>query len=713
MTTHPAPSHAIYKDQTRPLTDRVQDLLGRMTLAEKISQMCEEAPAIPHLDIHAYNFWNEGLHGVARNGRATVFPQAIGMAATWDAGLIGQVASAIGDEARAKYHETLRVNGRSYKYQGLNIWSPNINIFRDARWGRGQETWGEDPILTGEMGAAYVRGLQGDHPVYLKAAACAKHYAVHSGPEGQRHTFNVHVSDRDLYDTYLPAFKKLVTEANVEAVMGAYNRTNDEACCASPFLLQKILRGDWNFAGHVVSDCGALDDLHLHHHVTADATESAAMALKNGCDLSCMCTYQHLGEAVQRGLITEADIDAALGRLLTTRFKLGMFDPPEMVPYADTPMSIVNCLLHQALAYETAVKSVVLLKNNNILPLKEEDKFIMVVGPNATSLDVLMGNYYGMSDTMTTLLEGIVGKAADDVRVHYQMGSMLAQPNLNPQNWTIGAGASADVTIACMGLAPVMEGEEGEAILTPEFGDRTDIGLPANQVQFLKDLVAAKAKVVLVLFGGSPIALGELEALMEAIVFVWYPGQAGGLAVADVLFGNVAPSGKLPLTFPKSTADMPDFADYDMSKRTYRYSQTEPLYPFGFGLSYTTFAYSDLVLEQSEVRSGKSVNGRFTLTNQGTIAAEEVVQIYLTDVEASVLVPQHKLVHFERIALQPNESKIIPLTITPEMMMLINDAGESLLESGVFELKIGGCSPSARGQELGAAELVGTSFTVV
>lgn len=711
MTDSPSPQ-PIYQDSSSPVTERVQDMLSRMTLAEKVSQMCDEAPAIPHLGIHAYNFWNEALHGVARNGRATVFPQAIGMAATWDKELIEQVASAIGDEARAKYHEALRLHGRSYKYQGLNIWSPNINIFRDARWGRGQETWGEDPYLTGEMGAAYVRGLQGDDPTYLKAAACAKHYAVHSGPEGQRHTFNVHVSNRDLYDTYLPAFKKLVTEAKVEAVMGAYNRTNDEACCASPFLLQTILRDEWGFTGHVVSDCGALDDLHLHHKVTADAAESAAMALKNGCDLSCMCTYQHLGEAVERGLITEADIDKALGRMLTTRFKLGMFDPPEMVPYADTPMTIVNCLHHQALAYETAVKSVVLLKNNGILPIQKDTKFVMVVGPNATSLDVLMGNYYGMSDTMTTLLEGLVGRAPQGVQVHYQMGSMLAQPNENPQNWAIGAAIAADVTIACMGLAPVMEGEEGEAILTPEFGDRSDIGLPANQVKFLKDLVAAKAKVVLVLFGGSPIALGELEELMEAIVFVWYPGQAGGTAVADVLYGNTAPSGKLPISFPQSTAQLPHFEDYDMSKRTYRYSQDVPLYPFGFGLSYTQFAYSDLVLEQSAVKSGDGVNGRFTLTNQGSVAAEEVAQIYLTDEEASVLVPQHKLVSFERVALKPGESATIPFTIIPEMMMLVNEEGKSVLEPGSFRVQIGGCSPGARGQELGAAAHVRAAFTV-
>jgi beta-glucosidase len=713
MTTESTTSSFVFQDPTRPFSERVQDLLGRMTLAEKISQMCDEAPAIPHLGIHAYGFWNEALHGVARNGRATVFPQVIGMAATWDPALIERVASAVGDEARAKYHETVRKNGRSFKYQGLNIWAPNINIFRDPRWGRGQETWGEDPILTGEMGAAYVRGLQGDHPVYLKTAACAKHYAVHSGPEGERHIFDAQASPRDLYDTYLPAFKKLVMEAKVEAVMGAYNRTNGEACCASPFLLQNILRDAWGFAGHVVSDCGALIDLHKYHHLTADAVESAALALKNGCDLSCVCTYAHLAEAIERGLVTETDIDQAVARVLTMRFKLGIFDPPDMVPFADTPMSVVNSPEHKALAYETAVKSITLLKNNDILPIQDDVKSIMVVGPNATSLDVLLGNYHGLSDTMTTVLEGIAGAAPEGIRVNYQMGCMLDQPARNPQNWTIGGAAGSDVTIACMGLAPVMEGEEGEAILTSDYGDRSDIGLPAAQVEFVTAMVNHGAKVVLVLFGGSPIALGELADLVEAILFVYYQGQAGGTAVADILFGKTSPSGKLPLTFPQSLDQLPPYRDYDMSQRTYRYSQAEPLYPFGFGLSYTEFVYSDLVLEQVKVKVGEGVNGRFSLTNCGTVAAEEVAQIYLTDVAASVLVPQHKLVTFERVQLAAGTSRTLSFTITPEMMMLINDEGQAVLEPGQFKLTIGGCSPSTRGLALGASEPVGTTFAVV
>ena len=710
-STTPKP---VYQDAARPLAERVQDLLAHMTLEEKISQMCNATAALPHLGIHAYDYWNEALHGVARNGRATIFPQAIGMAATWAPALIERTAAAIGDEARAKYHAALRRNGRSNIYQGLTMWSPNVNIFRDPRWGRGQETWGEDPFLTGEMGAAFVRGLQGDHPVYLKTAACAKHYAVHSGPEGERHTFNARVSARDLHDTYLPAFKKLVTETKVEAVMGAYNRTNDEACCASPFLLQTILRDEWGFEGHVVSDCGALNDLHLHHKVTADAAESAAMALKNGCDMSCICTYEHLGAAVARGLITEADIDQALARTLTTRFKLGLFDPPDAVPYASTPISVVNCTEHQALAYETAVKSVVLLKNNNhILPIREDVQSILVVGPNAASLDVLFGNYHGLSGAMTTLLEGIVSAAPEGVNIEYRVGCPLTQPREMPTDWSLGMAAASDVTIACMGLSPALEGEEGDAILSAEHGDRADIGLPAVQVSYLKNLAAQSAKVVLVLCGGSPIALGALAELMEAVVFVWYPGQAGGTAVADVLFGKTAPSGKLPLTFPHSVDQLPPFDEYSMANRTYRYSQATPLYPFGFGLSYSEFVYSDLLLAQNEVKRGDGVNGRFTITNQGSVTAEEVAQIYLTAVEATVPAPLHKLVGFERVRLQPGESRTVAFTITAEKMLLVDEAGQRQWESGQFRLTVGGCSPGVRGLELGAPEAVTAFFELL
>jgi beta-glucosidase len=609
--------------------------------------------------------------------------------------------------------EAVRRNGSSDIYQGLTFWSPNVNLFRDPRWGRGQETWGEDPYLTGEMGAAFVRGLQGDHPKYLKAAACAKHYAVHSGPEKLRHVFNAQVSKRDLYATYLPAFKKLVIEAKVEAVMGAYNRTLDEPCCASKLLLEDILRGEWGFEGHVVSDCWALSNIHNDHKVTAGPVETAALALKAGCDLSCGCTYDHLGEALEQGLISEADIDRALAHTLATRFKLGMFDPPERVPYTAIPMSVVGCKQHVALAYQTAVESVVLLKNKEaVLPIKPDVRSIYVTGPAATSQDVLLGNYYGLNDNMVTLLEGIVGRAPQGVSIDYRLGCQWISSNLNPLDWATYEAARADVAIICAGTSPLMEGEEGESILTPENGDRQDIALPDVQRKFIRACAEHGAKIILVLTGGSPIALGELEDMVQAILFVWYPGQEGGHAVADILFGEAVPSGKLPLTFPKSVSDLPPFEDYNMTGRTYRYSTAEPLYPFGFGLSYTTFAYSELKLKQQTVKAGQSLPFTVSVTNTGTIAGDEVVQLYLSDLQASFPVPFHQLVGFQRLQLEPGESKIIKFTLTPEMMMLYDNDGRQKLESGVFRLVVGGCSPSSRGVALGAPAPVSAEFEV-
>ncbi|HVO42168.1 MAG TPA: glycoside hydrolase family 3 N-terminal domain-containing protein [Aggregatilineales bacterium] len=702
-----------YLDSARPIAERVRDLVRRLTLDEKIGQMCNSTPGIPRLNIPAYDYWSEGLHGVARNGRATVFPQAIGMAATWDRDLIYRVASAIGDEARAKYHDALRRKGSTDIYQGLTLWSPNINVFRDPRWGRGQETYGEDPYLTGELGSAFVRGLQGDHPKYLKAAACAKHFAVHSGPEKDRHTINVQVSPRDLHTTYLPAFKKLVTEAHVEAVMGAYNRVNDEACCASTLLLERNLRQEWGFEGHVVSDCGAINDLHANHKITADSAESAALAVKRGCDMSCVCTYEHLGEAVERGLITEGEIDQALSRTLATRFKLGMFDPPAEVPYAAIPMSVVNSPEHRQLAHEAAVKSVVLLKNHdNILPIRDDVKRILIVGPTAVDLQVLLGNYYGLIATGTTLLEGLVGRIPEGVLVDYRPGSTLTQPLANPHDWSTMVAAWADLTIACMGLSPLMEGEEGDAILSDENGDRSKITLPAVQIDYLKQIAVAGAKVVLVLTGGSPIALGELEDLMYAIVYVWYPGQEGGKALAEVLFGDTSPSGKLPVTFPASVNQLPSFEDYRMAGRTYRYSRAEPLYPFGFGLSYTTFTYSNLILDRQVIKAGETLPVHATLTNTGAVEAEEVVQLYISDLQASVEVPQNSLIGFQRLRLAPGERAEVSFSVTPEMMMLVDNEGQLRLEPGKFHLSISGCSPSERGIALGAPTPVGVVFTV-
>ena len=703
----------LYLDPSQPFADRAKDLVRHLTLEEKVGLMSHEALGIPRLNIPAYNYWSEGLHGIARNGRATVFPQAIGMAATWDKELIRQVASAIGDEGRAKYHAALRRNGFTAQYQGLNLWSPNINIFRDPRWGRGQETWGEDPVLTGEMASEFVKGLQGNDPKYLKTAACAKHFAVHSGPEKERHTNNVIVTKRELYDTYLPAFHKLVTDANVEAVMGAYNRTLGELCCASKLLIEDILRGEWKFKGHFVSDCFAIADFHLNHKVTKDAAESAALAIKNGCDLGCDHVFSEIPEAINRGILSEADVDLALERSLLTRFKLGMFDPPEEVPFASISTDVVACKEHRQLAYQTATESLVLLKNKDkILPIKPSTKKIFVTGPTATSIEVLLGNYYGFNNQMTTLLEGITGRVPEGMGMEYHSGAMLNHERKIKETWAPGMAQSADVTIVCAGYSSFLEGEEGESLLSAQNGDRESIALPASQANYIKELAINGARIVLVLTGGSPIELGEIEDMVDAILFIWYPGMEGGKAVADVLFGDVSPSGKLPMTFPKSLAQLPDFNDYSMNNRTYRYMTEEPLFPFGFGLGYSQFEYSNLKLEKEDIPLGESLNVSLTVQNTGDQAAAEVVQFYLQDIHASTIVPLHHLVGFERIVLQAGQRSAVKFKLTPEMMSFYNDEGKLTLEPGDFCLEIGGCSPSERGQQLGAPKPVIEIFKV-
>ncbi len=702
-----------YLDTSLPFSERVKDLIGRMTLEEKVGLMSHPAHGIPRLHIPAYNYWNEALHGIARNGRATVFPQAIAMAATWDKALIHQVATAISDEGRAKYHAALRRNGYTAQYQGLTFWSPNVNIFRDPRWGRGQETWGEDPYLTGELATEFVKGLQGDHPKYLKSAACAKHYAVHSGPEKDRHSFNAVISLRELYDTYLPAFKKLVTDAKVESVMGAYNRTLDEPCCASELLIEDILREEWGFQGHFVSDCLALSDFHLNHKITADAVESAALALKHGCDLGCDHVYSEIPEAIQRGLITESDVDSALEHTLNTRFKLGMFDPDDEVPYANISTDVIACDAHRQLAYRTATEAVVLLKNEgDILPIKPSTKKIFVTGPTATSLEVLLANYYGFNNQMITLLEGITGRVPEGMGLEYHPGTPLKHAREIEDTWAPGMAQSADYTIVCAGLSSFLEGEEGESLLSPQNGDRESISLPQSQVDYIKELSIHGARIILVLTGGSPIAFGEVEDMVDAILFVWYPGMEGGRAVADVLFGDLSPSGKLPLTFPKSLDQLPPFDDYEMNGRTYRYMTEEPLYPFGFGLSYSQFEYADLQLDQPTLALGDALNVSLTLINCGGLDAAEVVQFYLSDLHASTIVPLHHLVGFERVMLKAGESKMLEFTITPEMMSFYNDDGELALEPGQFRLEVGGCSPSKRGQALGAPKPVTALFEI-
>ncbi len=702
----------VYKNPSASLDARVADLISRMTLEEKVSQMLYNSPAIERLDVPEYNWWNECLHGVARAGRATVFPQAIGLAATFDEDLIYRVSTAISDEARAMHNAAVR-QGRRLQYGGLTFWTPNINIFRDPRWGRGQETYGEDPYLTSVIGTAFISGLQGNNQRYLKAAACAKHYAVHSGPEAGRHSFNAQVSPKDMYETYLPAFKALV-DAGVEAIMCAYNRINDEPCCGGENVLNGILREQWGFKGHIVSDCWAISDLHRGHNVTDSPVESAALAINSGVNLNCGDTFAYLVEAVNQGLVTEETIDKSLAILLRTRFKLGLFDPPRRNPYSAISPKVIRCRKHVMLAREAAVKSIVMLKNDkNILPLKKDMRFLFVTGPCANDTDMLMGNYHGVSDEMVTILEGITGKLRPGSFIQYRQGFLMDRASANPITWTARVAGDADIVVAVMGITNELEGEEGSALASTTNGDREDIGLPAHQVDWLKQIRANNDKpIIVVLTGGSPLAIPEVHELADAILFVWYPGEKGGNAVADVLFGDEFPTGRLPITFPKSTDQLPPFDDYSMTGRTYRYMTEEPLYPFGFGLSYTKFEYSNIRLTDARIRRGESIRVRATVKNVGEYYGEDVVQLYLSALESFVETPVCSLKGFQRIRLQPGQQRTVVFTITPEMMSIVDEDGNSVLEPGRFMINIGGCSPGNRGVELGSPKPVQIVFAV-
>lgn len=702
-----------------PLETRVDDLVSRMTLEEKIAQMLYNAPGIPRLGVPEYNWWNECLHGVARAGIATVFPQAIGMAASWNVDLMHRVATVISDEARAKHHEFARRGDRAI-YKGLTFWSPNVNIFRDPRWGRGQETYGEDPYLTSRMGVAFVKGLQGDDPKYLKLVATPKHYAVHSGPESMRHHFDAKVSEKDLRETYLPAFKACVVEGGAYSVMGAYNRTNGEPCCASKTLLQDILRDEWNFDGYVVSDCGAILDIHAHHKVTETPEESAALAVKNGCDLNCGGVYRSLMGAVQQGLISEEQIDIAVKRLFKARFLLGMFDPPERVPYSQIPYEVNDCEEHRSLALEMARESIVLLKNEGgLLPLRRDLKTIAVIGPNASSVDVLLGNYYGTPSKPVTAIEGIRAKVSHNTKVLYTPGSELVGRD---ESWgaaptrgfseALATAERADVTILCLGLSPKLEGEQGEVAASDGGGDRLDVALPKVQQSLLEAVCALGKPVVLVLFGGSPLAVGWAHEHVPAILYAWYPGQEGGTAIADVLFGDYNPAGRLPITFVKSLAQLPEFTDYRMRGRTYRYMTEEPLYPFGYGLSYTSFGYDNLALSKKSIAAGEELTVSVTVENTGKVPGDEVVEVYLEDLESSVERPIRELVGFNRVHLNPGEKKTVSFKITARQMALIDLAGKCVLEPGRFRVHVGGSQPDKRSLELTGAKVLSADYEV-
>ena len=691
-----------FQDPERPLDERVRDLVSRLTLAEKASQLLHDAPAVPRLGVPPYNYWNEGLHGVARAGIATVFPQAIGLAAMWNARRLHEIAVAISDEARAKHHESLRQDDRSY-YQGLTYWSPNINIFRDPRWGRGHETYGECPHLTARLGVAFVKGLQGDDPKYLKLVATPKHFAVHSGPEPLRHGFDAVVSAKDLRETYLPAFHACVTEAKAESIMGAYNRTNGEPCCASQTLLVELLRGEWQFQGFVVSDCWALRDIHEHHHVTKTWEESAALAVKAGCDLNCGCTYEHLPAAVEQGLVSEAELDVCLTRVFRARFRLGMFDPPERVPYAAIPYEVNDCARHAELALVAARESLVLLKNRDgVLPLSPSLKSIAVIGPNADDRAALIGNYFGTPSAPVTPLAGIRGAVSQHTKVWYAEGcARTGTQTAGLQRSGILSEARsmaerADAVVLCLGLDAQIEGEQSDAGNSEAGGDKLTLALPGLQQALLETIVAVGKPTVVVLLAGSALAVNWADEHAGAIIQAFYPGQATGTALADVLFGHVSPAGRLPVTVPRSLDDVPPFTSYAMRGRTYRYLEQEPLYPFGFGLSYTRFTYSNLSVARPQFDGAEPISVSVTVTNTGARTGDEVVELYVKDLEGSTSVPHHELRAFERVTLAPGEARALTFMLAPRDFSLIDDAGRRVLEPGTFRVFVGGSQPDAR-----------------
>ncbi len=715
--------HMVDRDEIRKQARKqAQELVAQMTVEERASQLRYDAPAISRLGIPAYNWWGEALHGVARAGVATSFPQAIGMAATFDVGLVRRAGDVAATEGRAKYN-AFSAEGDRDIYKGLTFWSPNINIFRDPRWGRGQETYGEDPYLTSRLGVAYVEGLQGDGPV-LKAAACAKHFAVHSGPEALRHEFDAKATKKDMAETYLPAFKACVQEAKVEAVMGAYNRTNGEPCCGSQTLIKELLRDKWGFQGHFVSDCWAISDFHERHMVTATPEESAAMALKAGCDINCGITYLHLLKALQDGSVTEEEITEAAVRAFTTRFLLGLFGGSE---YDGISYEKVECAEHLAVAEELAKRSLVLLKNDGILPLQADaGKTIGVIGPNANSRAVLVGNYHGTSSRYITVLEGIQDKLGQKGRVLYSEGAHLfkeqvesiAQKNDRISEAVIVAKHS-DVVVLCVGLDETLEGEEGDTGNSYASGDKVDLQLPQSQRDLMEAVFAVGTPVILCLMTGSAMDLSLAQEKAAAVLQLWYPGARGGKTVADILFGDCSPSGKLPVTFYKSIEELPDFVDYSMKGRTYRYMEGEALYPFGYGLTYGDVVVEkavaipqDEALQDVDLKAGAVQDGslydkapqdvvlRAEIVNRGDTQTEDVIQVYVKDLGSKYAVPNYSLCAFERVSLQAGERKQVDLRVSSEAFYAVDDEGEHVWDSTRFALFVGTGQPDKRTQEL-------------
>lgn len=684
---------------------KAADLISQMTLDEKISMMMNSTPGVERLGIKPYDWWNEALHGVARNGRATVFPEPIGLGATFDPDLVRKIGDIVSDEGRAKFEKAREMENYN-RYTGLTFWAPNVNIFRDPRWGRGMETYGEDPFLTGTLGSAYVKGIQGDDPFYLKAAACAKHFAVHSGPESVRHSYNALPSMKDLYETYLPAFEKLVKDADVEVVMGAYNRVFGESASGSTFLLTNLLRETWGFDGHIVSDCGAVDDIYGGHHIAKDAAEASAIAIKAGLNLECGNSFRSLKTAIERGLLTEDDIDKALEPLLMTQLRLGiLFNDPDC-PYYGIPTSVIGSAEHYAVARQAAVESMVLLKNDNdLLPLRKDIQNVYVTGTAATDTYSMMGNYFGISDHYSTYLQGIVSKVSDGTNVNYKPAyTIVPTRDVNPGNYATAQAAQADYTIMFLGNNGTTEGEESDAISSPSIGDRPSIDLPDNQLSFFRKVVEMRGKnnhLIVVVTGGSPVNLQEIAAGADAVIMAWYPGQEGGDALAELLFGEKNFSGRLPITFPISTRARPAFSDYTMQGRTYKYMAGNTMYPFGYGLSYGSSQFGDLSVLTKKPKLGNPIEFEIPVTNTGNVERTETVQFYVSTPNAGQGAPFSQLKAFQRITLRPGETRTVRFTVTPDQMEEFARDGSSKLLKGNYKFTVGAAAPTHRSEELG------------
>lgn len=676
-----------FRNSKLPIETRINDLLTKLTLEEKIGLLGYKSKSVDRLGIPAYNWWNEALHGVARAGKATVFPQAIALAATFNDSLVKAVADVISTEARAKYNAAVK-RGSRIQYMGLTFWSPNINIFRDPRWGRGQETYGEDPFLTATVGTAFVQGMQGNHPKYLKTAACAKHFAVHSGPEATRHSFNALVDQKDLRETYLYAFNRLVN-AKVEAVMCAYNRLNGEPCCSSETLLQNILKKEWSFQGHILTDCWALDDIFKGHKTVNGPVEATAAAIKAGVSLDCSELLQNNAlQAIQSGLLTEADVDRALFATLRTQIKLGLYDDRKLVPFSNLDDKDVHTPKHIALSRKAALQSMVLLKNrNNLLPLKKEKyKSLMVIGANAASVSALTGNYSGLSGDMITFAEGIVEAAGPGIGVQFDQGSDYTDTARFGGVWAAG---NSDVTIAVIGLTPELEGEEHDAFLSLSGGDKTSLGVPAPHIKLLQQLKQNNKPVIAIVNAGSNVDIAAIEPYADAILMAWYPGEQGGNALADILFGKVSPSGRLPVTFYLSLSDLPAYDNYKMQGRTYRYYDGKVQYPFGFGLSYTRFAYQWTKSPQQKIGISDTLRFAVSVANTGEMDGDEVVQVYVQYPPLERL-PIKELKAFRRVTVGKNNMRQIQFTI-PASELQKWDLRESkwILYPGSYQMIIG------------------------